>query len=275
MKLLLGQVLTAREQTKLQASPELIHANGPAKRQLSITCQSGGFKAGNFALIEILADGEGQSPRVIFGRGLNIVVIDPLSGQVIETGSFDTHVSKEEASEFAKTIEWIEPGYIIIVVSKDECSENMTEAAKAACESIGSGLIRNLKYRDSWCIIGEKGALPGTVPEAYRSAVDGPTEAIKRIVDLKPDRVLNNTSLTPQSRFKMMLPSNGRWLRRRKTDGALNRVPSDFYPKVWQLLSKTDGIMIGKAFLPRDPTIYEKTPEELNFGNLLRSNSLE
>jgi hypothetical protein len=60
---------------------------------------------------------------------------------------------------------------------------------------------------------------------------------------------------------------HGKWLRKRNNDGALNRVPSDFYPKVWRLLSLTQGIRIGKAFLPRDPTINEKTPEELNFGN--------
>lgn len=30
----------------------------------------------------------------------------------------------------------------------------------------------------------------------------------------------------------------GQWLRRRRLDGALNRVPSDFYPRVWTVLEK-------------------------------------
>ncbi|EGF82837.1 hypothetical protein BATDEDRAFT_247, partial [Batrachochytrium dendrobatidis JAM81] len=58
----------------------------------------------------------------------------------------------------------------------------------------------------------------------------------------------------------------GKWLRRRKNDGALNRVPKDFYPKVWRLLNKTNGLAIGKSLLPRDPVVGEMTPEELNFA---------
>uniref|UniRef100_V9IEG8 Phosphorylase b kinase regulatory subunit n=1 Tax=Apis cerana TaxID=7461 RepID=V9IEG8_APICE len=30
----------------------------------------------------------------------------------------------------------------------------------------------------------------------------------------------------------------GQWLRRRRLDGALNRVPRDFYPRVWQVLER-------------------------------------
>ena len=47
----------------------------------------------------------------------------------------------------------------------------------------------------------------------------------------------------------------------------MNRVPNNFYPKVWHLLSKTKNIRIGSAILNSDPTISESTPEELNFGN--------
>ncbi|KAL5035407.1 hypothetical protein BDV3_005344 [Batrachochytrium dendrobatidis] len=63
-----------------------------------------------------------------------------------------------------------------------------------------------------------------------------------------------------------LMPCSGKWLRRRKNDGALNRVPKDFYPKVWRLLNKTNGLAIGKSLLPRDPVVGEMTPEELNFA---------
>lgn len=33
----------------------------------------------------------------------------------------------------------------------------------------------------------------------------------------------------------------GQWLRRRRLDGALNRVPRDFYPRVWGVLEKVRG----------------------------------
>ena len=30
----------------------------------------------------------------------------------------------------------------------------------------------------------------------------------------------------------------GQWMRRRCLDGALNRVPMDFYPKIWKILER-------------------------------------
>ncbi len=67
--------------------------------------------------------------------------------------------------------------------------------------------------------------------------------------------------------FNTLLPSKGWWIRRRRNDGALNRVPKDFYPKVWHLLSEVSEIRVGDAVLKSDPTISESTPEEFNFGN--------
>jgi hypothetical protein len=77
------------------------------------------------------------------------------------------------------------------------------------------------------------------------------------------------TFLSMGATASLLMPSNGRWLRRRKNDGALNRVPQEFYPKVWKVLSRCQGILIGRGYLPRDPTISEKTPEEFNFGTYL------
>ena len=33
---------------------------------------------------------------------------------------------------------------------------------------------------------------------------------------------------------------HGQWLRRRRLDGALNRVPRNFYPQIWKILGKVD-----------------------------------
>jgi hypothetical protein len=126
-----------------------------------------------------------------------------------------------------------------------------------------------LSYRSSWCIIGEKGASPGKVPESFKEALDGPCDRLSHRITFGNDVLLGYSSRSTQARCKVIFPSQGRWLRLRKNDGALSRVPSNFYPKVWQLLSETQGLLIGTALLPRDPTVSEKTPEELNFGNIL------
>ena len=37
---------------------------------------------------------------------------------------------------------------------------------------------------------------------------------------------------------------HGQWIRRRRLDGSLNRVPLGFYSKVWMALEKCQGIQI-------------------------------
>ncbi|XP_061706140.1 probable phosphorylase b kinase regulatory subunit alpha isoform X3 [Cydia pomonella] len=57
----------------------------------------------------------------------------------------------------------------------------------------------------------------------------------------------------------------GQWLRRRRLDGALNRVPRDFYPRVWGVLEKCQGLVIqGKVLQPN--LTQEMTPGELKFA---------
>ncbi|KAJ0179243.1 hypothetical protein K1T71_004955 [Dendrolimus kikuchii] len=57
----------------------------------------------------------------------------------------------------------------------------------------------------------------------------------------------------------------GQWLRRRRLDGALNRVPRDFYPRVWSVLEKCQGLTIqGKVLQPN--LTQEMTSGELKFA---------
>ncbi|XP_035742135.1 probable phosphorylase b kinase regulatory subunit alpha isoform X3 [Vespa mandarinia] len=57
----------------------------------------------------------------------------------------------------------------------------------------------------------------------------------------------------------------GQWLRRRRLDGALNRVPRGFYPRVWQVLERCQGLAIEGRVLPQNLT-QEMTPGELKFA---------
>ncbi|KAJ3228247.1 hypothetical protein HK099_005257 [Clydaea vesicula] len=249
--------------------------------QLTIRAQSAGHNTGNFAKIEVLKDGKMQDVTISVGRGLNVIIFDPLDGEIVETATFDSHSSSEESDEFANMIEWLDTGMIVVVVSKDDCTENITESAKFSCEILGSKSIREVKYRDSWCLIGEKVA-NGEGKEAISSSTSGkPTELIEVCFDLSARRkqAFDNLPVKANTMEKdlnlaainLFLPSHGRWLRKRKNDGALNRVPPGFYPNVWQVLSLCEGILIGKRFLPRDPTISEKTSEEISFGMLFES----
>lgn len=61
------------------------------------------------------------------------------------------------------------------------------------------------------------------------------------------------------------------WERKRQLDGALNRVPKGFYPKVWEVLRHCRGVVIGDKFerrnrLDSEPILAEMTPGEKNFA---------
>jgi hypothetical protein len=286
MKTLLQQVLVAHEQVeafRTSMSDIKIQRSSISKRssivppvnerlstvsnlgnELTFSCRSAGFFAGNFAEISILRDGVTVSIPFITGRGLNMLALDPFDGQIVAAFNFDTHFSKNESEGFVRQIKRLPDGSLVAIVGKDDFFENMIESAYVAIESLGAKLIRQVRYRDSYCLIGQKGN-PDFIMESHSPANNGPTPYITKAYELnQPHGLLSKKGHIVSS----ILPSNGWWIRRRRNDGALNRVPPNFYPKIWHLLSKTAYIRCGSATLNSVPTISESTPEELNFGIL-------
>ncbi|MBW4464052.1 MAG: glycoside hydrolase family 15 protein [Pegethrix bostrychoides GSE-TBD4-15B] len=61
------------------------------------------------------------------------------------------------------------------------------------------------------------------------------------------------------------------WWQQRQRDGSLNRVPSGFYPKVWQVMQHCRGVVIGDKLdrrnrLESEIILAEMTPGEKNFA---------
>ncbi|MEM9214535.1 MAG: glycoside hydrolase family 15 protein [Cyanobacteria bacterium P01_F01_bin.150] len=66
-------------------------------------------------------------------------------------------------------------------------------------------------------------------------------------------------------------PVGGSWRKQRQRDGALNMVPKDFYPNVWQLLHHCKGVVIGDKLERRNRLdsqlmLSDTTPEEKDFA---------
>ncbi|KAG0215970.1 hypothetical protein BGX33_000668 [Mortierella sp. NVP41] len=237
---------------------------GKGSTTFTIKVQSGGYHSGNFSKILI-----NESTMSVSSRGINMVVIDPVQGALLESVSFDTHISEDESDDLARLVDWLQPGMIVVCASKDDSYEHLTTAARLALKQLGSGHITDLKYRDSWCMIGEKGIEAGKAVEAHKSFMDGPTAVIEKEFDLtlyKAKAEVTEIFPCPSAIAAFVPNSSGRWLRRRKNDGSLNRVPDKFYPRVWRILSRAAGFRVGSHFLPRDPIVSEKTPEEFNFA---------
>ncbi|XP_066919156.1 phosphorylase b kinase regulatory subunit alpha, liver isoform-like [Clytia hemisphaerica] len=58
----------------------------------------------------------------------------------------------------------------------------------------------------------------------------------------------------------------GQWLRRRCLDGALNRVPSNFYVKIWHVLTRCHGLSVDGNFFLEHRLTQENTSGEMKFA---------
>ncbi|KAI6078414.1 Phosphorylase b kinase regulatory subunit alpha, skeletal muscle isoform [Aix galericulata] len=90
--------------------------------------------------------------------------------------------------------------------------------------------------------------------------------------DLMSSLSTGHSELLGKGSFSSMLEDQsgkdsrqGQWKRRRRLDGALNRVPMGFYQKVWKILQKCHGLSVEGFVLPSSTT-REMTPGEIKFA---------
>jgi len=95
------------------------------------------------------------------------------NGEFIESLNFDTHQSYEESDSLANYLKQLLIDQIVIFSARDEASSHLTEEAKAIITNIGSKVIFNLEYRDSWGMIAIVGR--GVVCECLKKKGDGPS----------------------------------------------------------------------------------------------------
>ncbi|EPZ31984.1 phosphorylase kinase alphabeta [Rozella allomycis CSF55] len=256
IKTSLGRLLSLKQET-IESSKEICNIIkfedewfGDVKDVLHLAVQSGGFEDGNFSRFSINKEIKEASER-----GMILFFIDPYDGSVNHRAAFDTHINDDESSEMIKAIQIANDEEFILISVRDDASGKLGEKAKDLLSTLGSKHIRQLGYRDSWCMITRKSNKNDFFVEAYNKRGEGPTDIISLAIPLK-------RSITAIA----FGPSKGRWFQKRKVEGALNKVPIKFYPKVWSILENCGGITLSNKTLPRDPTVSEKTPEEYNFA---------
>jgi hypothetical protein len=127
----------------------------------NLVVQSAGQEVGDFG--HIYVNGEDVSPN---GRGYNVAVLDPVSGQVVATAAFDTHLDPAASQELARFLSGVAPGSIVCVAAADEASRLLGPEAVEALRGIGAeGDLRG-QFRWGHAIVGVQGASPGTALEA-------------------------------------------------------------------------------------------------------------
>lgn len=95
--------------------------------------------------------------------------------------------------------------------------------------------------------------------EGKHSSDDSASKARKTSSVSDSDDIL----LSPTSSARKI----GQWLRRRCLDGALNRVPRDFYTKMWHVLERSHGMTVsGYGFILEHKLTQENTSGEVKFA---------
>lgn len=89
------------------------------------------------------------------GRGMNMAVVNQQTFKVKQVAHFDTY--EKDSSELESLLEGLEEGDIVIAVSFDDASRKLSFQTKEALNRLGSSMIQNLKFRDVWYFVSQKG----------------------------------------------------------------------------------------------------------------------
>ncbi|XP_067228218.1 protein FAM3A isoform X2 [Chanodichthys erythropterus] len=89
------------------------------------------------------------------GRGLNIALVNGVSGDVLEIKAFDMWVG--DVSELLKFLRPLHEGTLVFVASFDDPATKLNDEARRLFDELGSTAAKELGFRDSWVFVGAKG----------------------------------------------------------------------------------------------------------------------
>jgi len=136
---------------------------------VKLRVESAGFNDGNFCQLlvnEVMIDVTYYDTLVWYeGPGVYIAEIDRNSGSVVKAFKYNCWASGEHTLALVDFIDSVPAGNYVLAGIKDTGPRYKVEEFREAVKTIGSRYVDQLGFRDSWGIIGRKGAEPGSVPE--------------------------------------------------------------------------------------------------------------
>jgi hypothetical protein len=169
-------IQSSPEERGMNVARDLAYEEGKgyvlAAKRMHVQVTSSGFDDGGFGAVEI--DRHNVLPNT-FAVGHSVVVLDSTELKVKGVRQYDTWNSAAQAESLRLFLNGVKEGDLVVQLIIDEGSQNVRgNAARInAIKSIGSALIDSVRFRDSWAIIGRKGAKSGTVPEGWRKRFSG------------------------------------------------------------------------------------------------------
>ncbi|RWS29536.1 putative phosphorylase b kinase regulatory subunit beta-like protein [Leptotrombidium deliense] len=123
------------------------------------------------------------------------------------------------------------------------------------------------------------GRLVSTSPELFQGVlkirIGSVVEAMKVYLKFKNEKESKLESLSPSQirkvLFRVLSDTDLTMEQRRKVDGALCRVPRDFYDKVWEILCRVNGGLIIAGQHIQSKTVAKMSQNELSFALLVET----
>lgn len=94
-------------------------------------------------------------------RGVNVTVLEPGSGRILEMRGFDTAANEFETARLVEFLDTIPAGQVVIVAFQGNAVAHLTQEARSGLATLGAGEIPEAPGA-SFALIGVKGALPGS-----------------------------------------------------------------------------------------------------------------
>ncbi|MEZ4727494.1 MAG: interleukin-like EMT inducer domain-containing protein [Caldilineaceae bacterium] len=127
--------------------------------KLPLDVDLNGFAEGGFIALfdEAGAQSDGSAGR----HGVNVTLIDQ-QGEILEKVGFDTTANPYESEALANYLSAIEPGQIVLVVSKGDATAHLTEEAVNGLRGLGAAVTLAQLQGHYFSLIGVQGAQPGS-----------------------------------------------------------------------------------------------------------------
>jgi hypothetical protein len=119
-----------------------------------------------------LTDAAGQQTDASFGRrGINVTVLDPKSGKVLDKQGFDTVANDYEVERLVECLNGIEDGRIVLIATREGAGDFVSPGLVGALQRLGSAISspEQLAGR-AYALAGVAGATPGSAAETIDDA---------------------------------------------------------------------------------------------------------
>ena len=158
---------------------------------------SAGFNDGKTAVIEMNGENFVPGGNTI---GHHVCVFKDSTYEFLVYRKFDVYNNIEDRTAYAAFLDSLSANVIILIAISDEGRVDNT--LKAKLHEFGSIYIDSLVFRSSWAFIGKRGAVLGSMPEAYSKPFEGRVEIDTLIQRLFTSGTLTTSNIGPSSKWE-------------------------------------------------------------------------